>query len=263
MKKIREPAVAGTFYPAEKDELKHMIEQFILEAPKANKVPKVIIAPHAGYIYSGELAGAVYARLIPDNNKISRVILMGPSHKVGFHGMALSTAEHFSTPLGSIDIDIESNTQLSRFPYVQYLDQAHELEHSIEVHLPFLQMVLKKFILLPIICGDSSADQVCTIIEQFWGQPETLIVISSDLSHFHNYETAQKKDKATSNFIEQLELEHLDSDSACGYIPISGLLALARKNDLKIKMIDLKNSADASRISDKNRVVGYGTYVIE
>jgi AmmeMemoRadiSam system protein B len=143
------------------------------------------------------------------------------------------------------------------------MDQAHELEHSLEVHLPFLQTVLKQFTLIPIVCGDATAEQVCTVIEQFWSQPETLIVISSDLSHFHDYETAKKKDKTTSEFIEQLKYEELDGYSACGYIPISGLLALARKKNLHIKTIDLKNSADTAGIGEKISVVGYGTYVIE
>ncbi len=263
MKKIRKSAVAGTFYPADKDQLQQMIEQYIYDAPIANKVPKVIIAPHAGYIYSGALAGSVYARLIPDKKSISRVVLIGPSHRVGFHGIALSTAEQFSTPLGLIDVDIESIKRLSQLPYINYMDQAHELEHSLEVHLPFLQTVLEQFTLVPVVCGDASADQVCTLLEQFWGQPETLIIISSDLSHFLDYESAKKKDKATSELIEQLKFEQLNGKSACGYIPISGLLALARKKDLHVKNIDLKNSADTAGISDKNRVVGYGTYVIE
>lgn len=263
MKKIREAAVSGTFYPADKDQLKQMMEHYIYEPSKQNIVPKIIIAPHAGYIYSGSITGAVYARLIPKKQSIRRVLIMGPSHRVGFRGLALSSAVFFSTPLGDIELDTESVKQLSQLAYIKYLDQAHELEHSIEVHLPFLQSVLKQFILIPIVCGDASAEQVCNVIEQFYDQPDTLIVISSDLSHFHNDETAKIMDRKTSELIEQLKFEDLSSQSACGYIPLSGLMALARKKGLKIKTIDLKNSADTAGIGDKNRVVGYGTYVIE
>jgi len=263
MLKIREPAVAGTFYPADPDQLKQMLMHYLNDASTAGKVPKAIIAPHAGFIYSGPIAASVYARLKAAKEVINQVLLIGPSHRVGFQGLALSTAEQFSTPLGNIEVDTQSVKQLAEYPFISYLDQAHELEHSLEVHLPFLQTVLKQFSLIPIVAGDAPADQVCQLLEQFWGKAGTLIVISSDLSHFHDYETAQKLDRETSEIIEKLQYEKLDSGSACGRVPIRGLLRLARKNNLQVKTIDLRNSGDTAGSGDKNRVVGYGAYVIE
>ncbi|MFW5443231.1 MAG: AmmeMemoRadiSam system protein B [Methylococcaceae bacterium] len=263
MKKIREPAVAGTFYPADPDQLKLLLTHYLNDAKIDTKVPKAIIAPHAGYIYSGPIAASVYARLQQANQLINRVLLIGPSHRVGFDGLAVCTAEQFTTPLGVINIDTDAVSQMAELPFVNYLDQAHTQEHSLEVHLPFLQTVLNKFSLIPVVAGNASADQVCQLIEQFWEKPETLIVISSDLSHFYDYETAQQMDRATSDIIEHLLYEKLDSDFACGHVPVNGLLALARKKGLKIKTIDLRNSGDTAGKDNKNRVVGYGSYVIE
>ena len=263
MLKIREPAVAGTFYPVDPDQLKQMLAHYLNDVPTGEKVPKAIIAPHAGYIYSGPVAATVYARLRAAKEVINRVVLIGPSHRVGFQGLALSTAEQFSTPLGNIEVDTQAVKQLAEFPFIGYLDQAHELEHSLEVHLPFLQTVLKKFSLVPVVTGDAPAEQVYQLLEQFWGKAGTLIVISSDLSHFHDYETAKKLDRETSEIIEQLQYEKLGSDSACGCVPVRGLLLLARKNGLQLKTIDLRSSGDTAGSGDKSRVVGYGAYVIE
>jgi len=259
----RQPAVAGTFYPANQDKLKIMLTHYLSDVSQGKKVPKAIIAPHAGYIYSAPIAASVYAHLIPASELISRVVLFGPSHQVGFRGLALSSADEFATPLGNIAIDTDAVKQLSELSFVEYLDQAHELEHSLEVHLPFLQTVLKEFTLIPLVAGDASAEQICQVIELFWGQSDTLVVISTDLSHFHDYQTAQKLDKETSKIIEQLQYEKLDGNSACGYVPVRGLLALARKNKLRVKAVDLRNSGDTAGSLNKNRVVGYGAYVIE
>ncbi len=263
MEIIRDMAVAGTFYPADKNQLKLMLKGYLNDAPQSNKVPKAIIVPHAGYIYSGSIAATAYARLRSTEQAIKKVLLIGPSHRVGFRGVALSTADKFSTPLGNIAIDTEAVRQLAELPFVQYLDQAHELEHSLEVQLPFLQTVLGKISLIPLVAGDSTPDQVCQIIEKFWEQDDVLIVISSDLSHFHDYQTAKKMDKKTSEIIEQLQYEELDGESACGRVPVKGLMALARKNKLAIKNIDLRNSGDTAGFADLDRVVGYGAYVIE
>lgn len=260
---IREAAVAGTFYPAAPIQLKQMLEQYLNDAPIGMKVPKAIIAPHAGYIYSGSIAASVYARLQSAKELINRVVLIGPSHRIGFQGLAVSTAKQFATPLGTIEVDIDSIAKIANHSFVQHMDQAHKDEHSLEVHLPFLQTVLKNFTLIPIVAGNASAEQVCQIIEQFWYEPETLIVISSDLSHFHDYETAQELDRKTTELIEQLQYEKLDSRLACGCVPIKGLLALARKKNLQVKAIDIRNSGDTAGSSDKNKVVGYGAYVIE
>ncbi len=263
MLRIRKSAVAGTFYPDDPGQLKLMLEQYLNDALQNKKVPKAIIAPHAGYIYSGSIAASVYVRLLAAKALIKRVILIGPSHRVSFNGLALSSAEQFTTPLGEIDIDIEGIKQIEKFPFINYIDQAHEKEHSLEVHLPFLQTVLKKFTLLPLVAGNATAEQICQLIEVFWGEKDTLIVISTDLSHFHDYKTAQKMDKATSKIIEQLQYEKLDNESACGRIPVSGLLAFARKMGLQVKAVDIRNSGDTAGSEEKNRVVGYGAYVVE
>lgn len=261
MNQIRQPAVAGAFYPANPQQLQQMVAQYLVDACTESKVPKAIIAPHAGYIYSGPIAASAYARLIPNKDIINRVILIGPSHRVGFRGLAISNANTFATPLGNIPVDTKAVKSIAEFPFVQYMDEAHAFEHSLEVHLPFLQEILDDFNLVPIVAGDTPAEQVCQVLENLWGGPETLIVISSDLSHYHDYETARRLDKTTSEHIENLQYEKLEFESACGRIPISGLLALARKNSLHVKTIDLRNSGDTA--GDKNRVVGYGAYVIE
>ena len=261
MTQIRQPAVAGTFYPANPDQLHEMLELYLNDIKTDHKVPKAIIVPHAGYIYSGPIAAAAYARLKKARGTVTQVVLLGPSHRVGFRGLAVCNADAFATPLGEIPVNTQAVKQISAYPFVQYMDQAHVHEHSLEVHLPFLQEVLGNFSLIPIVAGDAPAEQVCQILEKLWGGPETLIVISSDLSHFHDYQTAQKLDKNTSHIIENLRYEDLDFDSACGRVPVSGLLALARKKSLHVKTIDLRNSGDTA--GDKNRVVGYGAYIIE
>jgi len=263
MVNIRQAAVAGTFYPADAKQLKSMVSHYIDEVSQSEKVPKAIIAPHAGYIYSGPIAASVYARLQSEFCHYKRVLLIGPSHRVGFSGLALSKAEQFATPLGNISIDTEAIKQLSEYPFVNFLEQAHELEHSLEVQLPFLQQVLGEFTLIPIVAGDASAENICQVIERFWDCQDTLIVISSDLSHFHDYHTAKKMDLETSALIEQLQYEKLGFESACGRVPVSGLLAFARKNNLQLKTIDLRSSGDTAGRDNKDRVVGYGAYVIE
>lgn len=257
----REPAVAGSFYPADPTTLSRMMADFLLQAETANKAPKAIIAPHAGYIYSGPIAASAYARLKPVRDSIRRVVLIGPSHRVYFEGLAVSGADTFTTPLGPIEIDKPAIESLQSLPFVGYLEQAHTQEHSLEVHLPFLQQVLSDFKLVPIVAGDASAEQVSQVIDRLWGGDETLIVISSDLSHYHDYSTAQHLDKHTSELIEHLDYQQLSSEAACGKVPVSGLLKVLRDKSLQIKTIDLRNSGDTA--GDKYRVVGYGAYVVE
>jgi len=263
MAKIHKPVVAGTFYPEDPSLLKQMLRQFLSSAPAHEKPPKAIIAPHAGYIYSGSIASSVYVRLHSVKHKIKKVLLIGPSHRVGFQGLALSTADQFLTPLGAIAIDTLAVKKIAEYPYAQFLDQAYEQEHCLEVHLPFLQTVLDSFSLIPVIVGNASAEQICELIALFWDEPDTFTVISSDLSHFLDYGEAQIKDKKTSELIEQLDYTKLDNNSACGRIPISGLLALAKKYNLQVKTVDLRNSGDTAGSKGKNKVVGYGAYVIE
>lgn len=261
MQSIRPPAVAGSFYPDNPHELRAMLAEYLEQAEPSVTAPKAMIVPHAGYIYSGVCAAKAYARLAPKHAMIKRVVLLGPSHHVAFTGLALSSADVFNTPLSDIPLDKKAIDSLLQFPFVAYLDQAHALEHSLEVQLPFLQMTLDDFSLVPIVVGDCPAEQIALVLALFYDQSNTLIVISSDLSHFHDYATAQRLDQETSEKIEKLDYQHLDYDSACGRVPVSGLLALAKKKSLQIKTIDLRNSGDTA--GDKSRVIGYGAYVID
>ncbi len=257
---IRQPAVAGTFYPANPEVLRKMLNTFLDAVKSTTKVPKAIIVPHAGYIYSGEIAASAYARLKAGADKIKRVLIVAPSHRVAFDGLAVSHADFFNTPLGDIPLDKTVIQNLVALPFVGYSDEAHHAEHSLEVQLPFLQTVLNDFKLIPIIVGEATAEQVEQVLELFYDDEEAVIVISSDLSHYHDYATAQRLDLETSLKIEQLNYQHLDYDSACGRIGVSGLLALAQKKSRQIETIDLRNSGDTA--GDKSRVVGYGSYVI-
>lgn len=257
----RQPAVAGSFYPANPEQLHLMLDQYLTDAATDENVPKAIIVPHAGYIYSGSIAASAYARLKKAHDRITRVVVIGPSHRVAFRGLAVSRAESFITPLGRVFIDQAAVQSITHLPFVEYLEQAHTYEHSLEVHLPFLQEVLDNFKIVPIVAGDASPEQVSQVLDALWGGDETLIVISSDLSHYHDYAIAQQMDKSTSQTIEQLQYERLASESACGKVPVSGLLKLARKKALSITTIDLRNSGDTA--GDKTSVVGYGAYVIE
>ncbi len=257
---IRKPAVAGTFYPADPEILRAEIHHYLGEARSEAPAPKAIIVPHAGYIYSGPVAASAYARLAAARDAIRRVVLLGPSHRVGFRGLATASAEFFRTPLGDIPVDTAATQALLAFPQVRELDQAHELEHSLEVQLPFLQEMLGRFTLVPLVVGDADPDEVAQVLEAVWGGPETLVVISSDLSHYHDYQTARTMDEATSRAIESLSLEALHYENACGRTPLQGLLHLARKHGFHIETVDLRNSGDTA--GPRDRVVGYGAYVL-
>ncbi|MCW8955248.1 MAG: AmmeMemoRadiSam system protein B [Gammaproteobacteria bacterium] len=259
MNTTRPPAVAGMFYPADPAQLRQDIEHYLARATPARFSPKAIIAPHAGYIYSGPVAASAYASLIPAHNKIKHVILLGPAHRVPLIGLAAPSVDNFSTPLGKIPINKTLIKQLQRLPQVKTLDAAHELEHSLEVQLPFLQIILDDFDLLPLVVGDADMASVAEVLNLVWGDDDTLIVISSDLSHYHDYSTAQNMDQTTSRAIEQLQPEHIHYDMACGRNPVNGLLSLARKKGLKAITLDLRNSGDTAGPRDK--VVGYGAYV--
>jgi AmmeMemoRadiSam system protein B len=257
----RVPAVAGSFYPGQPQQLHETISAYLQDVIPGGKVPKAIIVPHAGYMYSGPVAASAYARLIPAADTIKRVVLIGPSHRVGFIGIALSACQAFTTPLGNIALDGSANAALLKLPFVLQLEQAHQQEHSLEVHLPFLQEVLHDFSLIPLVVGEASAEQISQVLELLWGGEETLLVVSSDLSHYHDYATAQHLDQATSALIEKLDYQHISVEAACGRGPISGLLKLLQKKSLHIKTIDLRNSGDTA--GDKRRVVGYGAYVVD
>ena len=259
MTATREAAVAGQFYPGNASELSTTVQVLLDEAcPQDGPPPKALIVPHAGYIYSGPVAAAAYARLQPYRHLYTRVILLGPCHRVAVSGIALSRADAFRTPLGDVPLDKEAIATLDR-PEVTFMDNAHELEHCLEVHLPFLQAVIESFSLVPLIVGDVATETVSQVIDTLWGGPETLIVVSSDLSHYLSYDEAQASDKATCQAIENLQAASIDHDDACGATPIGGLLIATKRRGMKVTTLDLRNSGDTA--GDRSFVVGYGAWI--
>ena len=257
--KIRPPAVAGRFYPADAAELRSLIAGMLAQVPPATgQAPKALIAPHAGYFYSGPIAASAYAQLIPARDVIQRVVLLGPSHYVAFDGLATPSAGAFDTPLGVVPLDVEAIRQVRSLPQVREWDEAHALEHSLEVQLPFLQTVLGRFTLVPLAVGDSTPEEIAEVLEVLWDGAETRFVISSDLSHYHDFQTAQRLDRATATAIEALKPAGIGNERACGCIAIRGLLHAARRHGLRTRTIDLRNSGDTAGPRDK--VVGYGAF---
>lgn len=259
MSPARQPAVAGRFYPAEPRRLEASVDRFLREARGARRevAPKALIAPHAGYVYSGPIAGSAYAQLA--GLTIERVVLVGPAHFVPLRGLAVSGADAFATPLGEVPIDDAARRRILRLPQVRLLEAAHAEEHSLEVQLPFLQRVLGAFSLVPLVAGEATDAEVAEVLEELWGGDETLIVVSSDLSHYYDYDTAQRLDAATTRAIESLEPRGLGPDSACGRVPVRGLLLAARSHRLRARTLDLRSSGDTAGPCDE--VVGYGAYV--
>ena len=257
---IRMPAVAGMFYPGESRELAQNLAQLLgaaaHDAPQRS-VPKAIIAPHAGYIYSGPTAARVYALLAPARRRITRVVLLGPTHRVAVRGLVLPGCRAFATPIGTVEIDKPAIDALRALPQVGISAQAHAHEHSLEVHVPFLQSVIERFTLVPLAVGRASAQEVADVLDALWGGPETLIVVSSDLSHYLAYNDAQAVDRATAQAILGLATD-ISHEQACGATPVAGLNHLARRKGLKPELIDLCNSGDTA--GDRNRVVGYGSF---
>jgi AmmeMemoRadiSam system protein B len=254
----RPPAVAGAFYQAERERLAGEITAVLAESrPGLHQAPirpKALIVPHAGHIYSGPIAARAYALLVPLHAAVRRVVMFGPAHRVAVRGLALPDAEAFATPLGRIPLDEDAMRRAQALPQVCVSRAAHAMEHSLEVQLPFLQEVLDDFTLAPFVVGDASAEEVADVIELLWGGPETLIVISSDLSHYLPYAEAQHKDRATVDQI--LRLTPLDEfEQACGALPINGMIEVARRQGLMPSLLDLRNSGDTA--SDRSRVVGY------
>ncbi|CAM3578324.1 AmmeMemoRadiSam system protein B [Parendozoicomonas haliclonae] len=258
---IRQPAVAGAFYPANRSALTNELSEYLNQTnPVAGLVPKVLVVPHAGYIYSGATAAAGYRQLTALRDTIKRVIVLGPSHRVPLQGLALPESDVFLTPLGSLEIDQNAKTQLSTLSQVHSSEAAHELEHSLEVQLPFLQTTLDDFTLVPLVVGEASPLAVAEVLESLWGGEETLIVISTDLSHFLNYENAVSKDHTTIHHIEQMQ-PVLDGEQACGCRPLNGLLRLAKEKGMSLHTLAYCNSGDTA--GDKNRVVGYASFALQ
>ncbi len=256
---IRQPCVAGIFYPADKQVLHANVSNLLAAAPiTETHAPKAIIAPHAGYIYSGPIAATIYKTLLPNKDRIKRVVLLGPAHRLGFLGIAVTRMQYFATPLGTIPIDTASIDLALQQPAVQVLENAYNMEHSLEVHLPFLQTILQDFMLVPCVVGNANPTDIANLLQQLWGGPETLIVISSDLSHYYDYATAQSLDRSTSEAILQLNPNAIHDNQACGRLPVKGLLLAAAQLHLQAKLLDLRNSGDTA--GDKQRVVGYGAF---
>ncbi|TXF11300.1 AmmeMemoRadiSam system protein B [Pelomicrobium methylotrophicum] len=263
MTQVRPAAVAGVFYPGDAQTLALTVTTLLQEADRpgsANSVallPKAVIVPHAGYVYSGPVAATAYARLRAGRDRMKRVVLVGPCHRVPVRGIALPGVERFATPLGTVAVDQEAAALLRRYPQIVVSPEAHAWEHSLEVQLPFLQMVLGSFAIVPLAVGTASAEQVAEVLEALWGGPETLIVISSDLSHYLPYDVARQVDSATAHAI--VSLQHgIDHEQACGAIPVDGLLLTAKRRGLEAQLLDLRNSGDTA--GDKARVVGYGAF---
>jgi AmmeMemoRadiSam system protein B len=260
MHAIRQPAVAGAFYPGQASALTSTVNSLLaaargdLPANDTLTAPKVLIVPHAGYIYSGAMAARAYALLPGMRETVRRVVLLGPVHRVPVRGLALPGASAFATPLGEIGIDAAAVAALADLPQVVVSPAAHALEHSLEVQLPFLQSVLDDFKLLPLAVGDATPEEVAQVLEALWGGPETLIVISSDLSHYLPYEAARQIDSET---VERILALHgpLSHEQACGGAPINGLLRVARRHQLQPQLLGLCNSGDTA--GDRQRVVGY------
>jgi AmmeMemoRadiSam system protein B len=254
---IRPPAVAGSFYPGDARALGAEVRALLAAAPSATgnvETLKALVVPHAGYVYSGPTAAAGYALLAPIRDRIRRVVLLGPTHRVAIRGLALPGVDAFETPLGTIPVDAPAVASLADLPQVVTSAAAHAQEHSLEVHLPFLQTVLGEFTLVPLAVGHASPDDVAAVLDRLWGGPETLIVVSSDLSHYLPYATAVRTDRGTVGDILRLD-PHVEHDHACGATPINGLLALARRHPLRPELVDLRNSGDTA--GDRSRVVGY------
>ena len=269
MMKYRNPAVAGSFYPAQATQLNQEVVLLLssVEMPKTvkktldKKAPKALIVPHAGYCYSGAIAASAFACLKKTASAIHKVILLGPSHHVAFQGCAIPSHDMFASPNGEIRIDQQACRQLLDLGLVSINDQAHALEHSLEVQLPFLHFCLPSFQLVPIVVGRCPPETISNIVSVFGQSPDTLVVVSSDLSHYHTYRDAQDIDQKTITKIEHLE-PIIQADEACGCEAINGLLYFCHLHHWQVQLIQKANSGDSSPYGDKNKVVGYASFII-
>jgi AmmeMemoRadiSam system protein B len=261
------------FYPDRESALRSQVEGFLDQAreraeaawtpgeavPTRRGTPKAIIAPHAGYVYSGPVAASAYLRIAPLAGSIRRVVLLGPAHRYPVRGLAACSATAFETPLGPVPVDEDGLRAALALDQVNLMDVAHEGEHSLEVHLPFLQVVLGDFALIPLVVGEAAPEEVAEVLQLLWGGPETLIVVSSDLSHYLPYYEANTLDAVTAQAILDLRPESIGRDQACGRMPMGGLLLRAREEGLSAECVDLRNSGDTA--GPRNQVVGYGSFV--
>jgi len=262
---IRNAAVAGSFYPSDKGQLHADVSRMLTnnnfreQTDIVPSQPKALILPHAGYVYSGPIAALGYGLLDEIKNKINRVVILGPSHRVAFRGIALPKSDYFSTPLGQIAVDQKASEELSSFSCVFQSEEAHQYEHSLEVHLPFLQVQLESFKIIPLVVGDASPSQVANVIRTYIDMDDVLVIVSTDLSHFLDYHQAQKTDRQTSDLICN-KFSEINGQQACGSRPLNGILVLAKEQELRVEELAVCNSGDTA--GDKSRVVGYGAYVV-
>jgi AmmeMemoRadiSam system protein B len=255
----RPPAVAGQFYPAEPNRLRAQVQRLLADAcPRPGVTPKALIAPHAGYAYSGAIAAAAFSALRTIAHTIKRVVLAGPAHYVSFSGIAAPTVERFKTPLGDVAVDVKMLDRIVRLPFVLRSDAPHAPEHALEVELPFLQIILPSFKIVPLIVGDVTPHEVAAALHETWDADETLIVVSSDLSHYLGYEAACRTDSATAAVIEGGEWSALGPNHACGYLPVAGLLIESERRGLQAQRLALCNSGDTG--GPRDQVVGYGAW---
>lgn len=247
MNRVRPAAIAGMFYPGNAFDLARTVDTLLTAAKPAasHTAPKAIIAPHAGFVYSGPIAARIYARFACARQRIKRIVLLGPTHRVAVHGMALPGVNAFATPLGEVPIDADAANALLKLPFIGNSVEAHRHEHCLEVHLPFLQKIFDEFTLVPLAVGRATAEQVAEVLELLWGGDETLIVVSSDMSHYHPYAEAQAIDKATAQAILELRTD-INHHQACGATPVTGLNLYAQRHGLKPELVDLRNSGDTA-----------------
>ena len=257
--RVRPPAVAGLFYPDDPAELTELLNELLRGDARPPPGLKALIAPHAGYVYSGPVAAAVFRLLRAEAGRVRRVVLLGPSHRIPFRGLAVPTASAFATPLGELPIDARARDAVLRLPQMHATDAPHAEEHSLEVELPFLQALLGSFEFLPIVAGDAKPAEVAEALDTVWGGAETLVVVSTDLSHYHDYETARILDRATNEAILAFT-ERLGGEQACGCVGLNGFLRTARARALRIELKDLRNSGDTA--GDRAHVVGYGAWAV-
>ncbi|HEY6995559.1 MAG TPA: AmmeMemoRadiSam system protein B [Xanthobacteraceae bacterium] len=260
--KIRPPAVAGLFYEAHPHRLRTTVSELLAGAPSSAKAsPKALIAPHAGYVYSGRVAAAAFATLRGRAQAVERVVLIGPAHYIPVHGIAVPAVDAFETPLGRVPVDRDAISAIADLPFVIRTDAPHAPEHALEVELPFLQALLGPFAMVPLLAGDAVPQQAAEVLRLLWGGPETLIVVSSDLSHYHDYDTARRLDAATAAAIERGDWSSLGPDQACGCLAVAGLLVEATRRGLRLQRLSLCNSGDTA--GSRDRVVGYGAWMLE
>ena len=257
---VRPSAVAGQFYPRDADRLRKQVSDLLANiAMPIKNIPKALIVPHAGYVYSGATAAAAFATLRDGAQTIRRVVLIGPAHYVHVRGIAAPTVDAFETPLGRVPVDKSALNAIAGLPFVIQDDLAHAPEHALEVELPFLQTLLVSFQVVPLLVGDATPEEIAQMMLQLWESSGTLIVVSTDLSHYHNYEAARRLDAATAAAIEHGDWASLGPHQACGSRAVAGLLLETGRRDLKIRRLSLCNSGDTAGARD--RVVGYGAWM--